>query len=286
MRDLYDSENGARVINKILQRALKSVLKGRDETKPTVVTFTGGMGAQIISAAIYFSKRRVGEVVFADLSYFDAPEHMAAAGNPGDCSHWGWQLGAFGLERQSFETAPDAVRRNAKIVPDGAEKLQMGLAALAEPEAQEIFKIPHELPESLPLLWPRDFLCLHIRRGDYVNVASYLVSDEEFIQQATKFSGLLSAVVVVSDSLISLKVRKAMSKLFDQAIYLDQADVFTSHRIMRKARVFICSNSQFSLIAAMLNRTALVLIPKQWYSGNDRVLEKPLQSLCAFQLIS
>jgi hypothetical protein len=256
------------------------------KNRPTVITFSGGMGAQIISAAIYFSKRRAGEVVFADLSYFDSPEHLAAAGNPGDCSHWSWQLDPFGLERQLFETLPETVSGVAKVVADGPEKLQLGLTALAEPEAQEIFKIKDDLPEDLPLSFRDGYLCVHIRRGDYVNVASHLISDEEFIGLAAKFSGLVNAVVVLSDSPISSKIKQAMSMYFGLAVYLDHADAFTAHRIMRKARVFICSNSQFSLIAAMLNREALVLIPKQWFSGIDRAIEKPLQTLCSFQIIT
>jgi hypothetical protein len=59
------------------------------------VTFTGGMGAQMISAAIYLSMKNDGLPVYADLSYFDKPESVAAAGKPGDCSHWSWQLDTF-----------------------------------------------------------------------------------------------------------------------------------------------------------------------------------------------
>ncbi|MBK1681982.1 alpha-1,2-fucosyltransferase [Rhodoferax fermentans] len=260
--------------------------KSNSKNQPTVITFSGGMGAQIISAAIYFSKKRAGELVYADLSYFETPEHVATAGNPGDCSHWSWQLGPFGLEYQSFETATEAVRRVAKVVVDGPEKMQWGLAALAEPEAQDVFRIADNLPDALPVSVVGGYLCVHIRRGDYVNVASHLISDDAFIEQAAKFSGLLNAVVVLSDSPISSKVKQAMSTYFNITVYLDNADAFTAHRIMRNARVFICSNSQFSLIAAMLNRSALVLIPKQWFSGEDRVIERSIQSLCSFQLMA
>ena len=256
------------------------------KNRPTVITFSGGMGAQIISAAIYYSKRRAGEVVYADLSYFDSPEHVATVGNPGDCSHWAWQLGYFGLERESFEAPPEAVRRVANLVTDGPDKLQWGLAALAEPEVQEVFTISDDLPVTLPASFANGYLCVHIRRGDYVNVASHLISDDEFIRQAAKFSGLINTVVVLSDSPISSTVQLAMSTHFGAVVCLDNVDAFTAHRIMRKARVFICSNSQFSLIAAMLNRSALVLIPKQWFSGDDRVIEQPLQSMCSFQIMA
>ena len=35
---------------------------------------------------------------------------------------------------------------------------------------------------------------------------------------------------------------------------------------MRHAAVLICSNSQFSLVAAALNQGGLVLVPKNWGS--------------------
>lgn len=258
----------------------------RRKNRPTVVTFSGGMGAQIISAAIYFSKKRAGEDVYADLSYFDSPEHVAASGNPGDCSHWAWQLDPFGLDFLSFESPSDAVRRDANILVDGPEKMNLGMRALAEPEVQALFRISDDMPDGVSASFSSGYLCVHIRRGDYVNVASHLISDDEFIRLAGKFSGLVKAVVVLSDSPIGLNIRKAMSEYFAEVECIDSADAFTAHRIMRKARVFICSNSQFSLIAAMLNPSALVLIPKQWFSGKDRATEQPLHSLCSFQLMT
>jgi hypothetical protein len=270
-------------MNKIgIFRFLWKPLSGVD--RANIVTFTGGMGAQIISAAIYFSLKNQGKDVFADMSYFDRSEHVALAGTPGDCSHWAWQLDQFGLNRSSFATCQQLDRLTTTVLDDGPEKLQLGLAALAVPSIQEIFKIEERLPDALPVSFASGYLCVHIRRGDYVNVASYLIADNDFIRQAVKFSGLVDSVVVLSDSPIGENVQQAMSIHFKNVICLDQADAFTAHRIMRKARIFICSNSQFSLIAAVLNKTALVLIPKQWFSGKDREIEQPLHSLCTFQL--
>jgi len=59
-------------------------LGANNNNKPTIVTFTGGMGAQIISAAIYFSMKNSGRPVYAVLSYFDRPESIAVVGKTGD----------------------------------------------------------------------------------------------------------------------------------------------------------------------------------------------------------
>lgn len=252
---------------------------------PCVVTFTGGMGAQILSAAIYFHMKQAGQPVYADLSYFQQPERLAVVGNAGACTHWGWQLSPFGLEQDTFETNSALSRRNARVIADGVEKLELALKALADPQVQEVFSIPVDRSDiAIPEL-EEDYLCIHVRRGDYVNVASHLIGDQEFVALAARFSGLLKSVVILSDSPISEFLKKDVSQLFERAAFLDNTDAFVAHRIMRGARILVCSNSQFSLIAAMLNPKALLVIPKQWFGEELRALEAPLGALCRFQLI-
>jgi hypothetical protein len=252
---------------------------------PLVVSFSGGMGAQIISAGIYFSKRQAGETVYADLSYFEVPESVATVGTPGDCSHWGWQLAPFGLLPEAFEVAPQALLARAHVLHDGPHKMELGLDALAQPLVQRHFALP-DAGDILPPAFLDGYLCIHIRRGDYVNVASHLVPDAEFVRIAAKFSGLTQHVAVLSDSPIPAALQASVSAVYQGAVFLDRTDAFTAHRIMRGARILVCSNSQFSLIAAMLNAKALVVIPRQWFDGNDRAIEAPLHARCTFQILS
>jgi hypothetical protein len=256
-----------------------------DKGRPTIVTFTGGMGAQIISAAIYFSMRNEGRPVYADLSYFDQPERVAVAGNTGVCSHWSWQLEPFNLSPSSFETLPDLDKRNADILQDGPQKLELGLKALAQPDVQKYLEIPIGVSDVLPGEMAEGYLCIHVRRGDYVNVASHLISEDAFVSLSRKFSGLVKSVVVISDSPIGSDFRSAMTAYFKEVAFLDNTDAYTAHRIMRNARILICSNSQFSLIAAALNPNALVLIPKQWFGDNERHIEAAIHSHCTFQIM-
>lgn len=252
---------------------------------PVVVTFTGGMGAQVISAAIYFAMKRGGQAVYADLSYFQQPEDVAQAGQAGKCSHWAWQLGLFGLTPEMFDTNAALNKRNAIRLEDGPQKLERALEALAQPEVREHFKVAPGLDDVLPGWGSVKFLCIHIRRGDYVNVASHLVSDEEFLALASKVAGLLDRAIVLSDSPLSEPFRAAIAAQFSHVRILDQTDVETAHRIMRNASMLVCSNSQFSLIAAALNPQALALIPRQWFGGADRAIEAPLHARCAFQIL-
>jgi hypothetical protein len=244
------------------------------------------MGAQILSAGIYFSKRQAGEPVYADLSYFDVPEKVATEGNPGDCSHWGWELMSFGLHQESFEVVPQHLLAQVNMLHDGPRKMELGLEALSQPRVQQQFLVPDSTGDLLPATFAAGYLCIHIRRGDYVNVASHLIADEDFVGIAARFSGLTLRVAVLSDSPISATLRSSVAAHYQEAVFLDSTDAFTAHRVMRGARILVCSNSQFSLIAAMLNTRALVVIPRQWFDGNDRAIEAPLHARCAFQVMS
>jgi len=255
--------------------------------KPRIVIFAGGLGAQIINAAVYLSIKNAGQPVFADLSYFDEPENVAVVGKPGDCSHWKWMLLPFGLSPASFECPPPSItKHNSNILQDGVEMMELGLEALAQPKIQEVLKLSSSINDTLPFSLPTNFLCMHVRRGDFVNVASHLVADEEFFSLVKKFSNLVSHAVVISDSPIGVDFRNTVSSYFNKVFFLDNnIDAHIAHHTMRSARILICSNSTFSLTAAALNPNALVIIPKQWYGGKHRQIEEPIHSRCAFQIL-
>lgn len=255
------------------------------ENRPTVVVFAGGMGTQIISAAVYFSIKHAGSPVFADLSYFRVPQRLATAGNAGQLTHWGWQLDTFGLSREAFDAKDGFTERNAHMLFDGPRKVTLSLEALARPEIQSLFRIPAGVNDILPPGFPDRFLCIHVRRGDYVNVASHLIADGEFVRLAGQFSGLTDHAVVLSDSRIESEFRTAVSALFKKALFLDDIDAFAAHRIMRSARILICSNSTFSLTAAVLNSRSLAIVPKQWAGSGDREVETAIHALCSFQIM-
>jgi hypothetical protein len=271
-------------INTIFSQWVQRLASGTE--KPVVVTFTGGMGAQIISAAIYFSLKNDSRMVYADLSYFNQAERVATMGKLGDCSHWSWQLEPFGLSITSFETAPAFAKYDRELIVDGPQKMELGLRALRQPEIQKYFRITVGVDDILPQEFSSGYLCIHVRRGDYVNVASHLITDNEFIELSGKFSGLVKRMVVVSDSPIDEHFRLALAAGYEQVEFLDDIDAFTSHRVMRNARILICSNSQFSLIGAILNSHAFVLLPKQWFGTNDRAIEVPIHEFCSFQLMN
>lgn len=266
-------------IRKFFQRS------SADKNLPTVVVFAGGMGTQILQAAVYFSMKNAGYPVYADVSYFDTEARMAEVGKAGQLTHWFWQLEQFGLSPGSFDQATGLNKRNANILRDGAKMMELGLNALAQPEIQKVFEDAAGVCDVLSEKAEKEFLCIHIRRGDYVNVASHLISDGEFISLIKKLSGLINRAVILSDSPIEPDFQSAVSPYFKTVEFLDNIDPYTAHRIMRCARILVCSNSTFSLTAAALNPNAFVVIPKQWYGEKDHEVEAPIHARSLFEIM-
>lgn len=253
--------------------------------KPVIVVFAGGMGTQILQAATYLALKNNGRSVWADLSYFDTQARMAQEGEKGKATHWFWQLDQYGLSRDRFETATSNHVRGARLLRDGPEMMQRGLQALTMPEIRQFFQPADAGSFDLAQVTSQPFLCIHVRRGDYVNVASHLVSDSEFLEMGRKFSGLIDNAVLLSDSPFTEEFKTRMDQLFGSVSYLDRLDPYASHWLMRQARILVCSNSTYSLTAAMLNPEALVVMPKHWFGENDRAIEAPIQDLCRFQIM-
>jgi Glycosyl transferase family 11 len=266
--------------------SLLKFFKKKQENLPIVIVFAGGMGTQILQAATYFYYKKQGLKVFADVSYFDRPLSLAKEGQIGQLTHWHWQLDQYGLQKHTFDISPGFKKGEADVIVDGQRMLEIGLSALVDPEIND--KFPSVGVPNLSNLNVDEYsyVCIHIRRGDYVNVASHLIDDEIFLNILKKFSQLTGALVVLSDSQINADFKEKVSFLFQRALFLDQIDAVESHEIMRFSRVLICSNSTFSLTAAMLNKQALIVLPKQWYGDKSRTIELPINSRCVFQLMS
>jgi hypothetical protein len=250
-----------------------------------VVSFTGGMGAQILSAAIYFDLIEKGYNVYADFSYFNRKEHLAVVGNIGEISLWSWSLDSFGLSMSSFNNADVLELKIIKLIVDGPKKLALAINALSQEKIRNKFPISSRIDDILPRHFESGYICVHIRRGDYVNVSSFLLSDNEFIKILCKLNNFNLPVVIVSDSPLINDFRSNIGFKIKRVIFYDNIDAYTTHRIMRNSNIFVGSNSQFSLIAAILNSKALNIVPKKWF-GNEYYNEiNPVNLMCNFQLL-
>lgn len=262
--------------------------------KTLLVSFTGGMGAQILSAAVFFHLQSRGFPVKADLDYFNRKRYLAKPGNQNEISHWDWQLDDYGLTMDSFTRWNGSITGEEYHLADGPLKLRLAMQALQCAEVKRYFEIPplSEILKGIPQydfmgIGMEPYICMHIRRGDYLNVASYVVPDEHFVELGERFKRLAKTVVIVSDSTLSEALMDAFKDQFKNAFFLDDPTIspFVTHCVMRYASILVCSNSQFSLTAGALN-DGLVVVPKTWLGAGHDQLKAEIEQLSDFSVLS
>jgi hypothetical protein len=252
-----------------------------------IISFTGGYGAQIISSAAYFHLERANPgTTGAYFGYFSQSPHLATPGVSNDISHWEWEMDSFGIEFKDFHQPMPLDQ--SQIVWDGPEKLEMGFAGMRDPHVASRFPVVAEATKLKAQMFGSDrFACLHVRRGDYVNVASYLVSDEAFLQAARRVSGLVSHLFVVSDSALSETILNGLGELKINCVSSIGGAPHLIHGLMRLSDILICSNSQFSLTAAALRgNTSLTLYPSRHDGDPKSYSNEFLDGIRDFQVIT
>lgn len=256
-------------------------------TAAKVITFTGGLGAQLISAAAYFHCQRQGIPVQAHFGYFSREASLAAVGRRGAVSHWAWALGDYGLDFGQFDQ-PLGPIDPAHVVFDGIEKLELGFAGLRDDAIRARFPIDDASREALRGIVPAGrWAAVHVRRGDYLNVATYLIPDEAYFRAVLAVRRLVDHFVVISDTEISSELSRRLQGLpaSDRVMVVTGGPARLAHDLMRLADILISSNSQLSYTAgALRSGDQLTLLPSihDGEAGGDT--NRWLSSLGEFQL--
>jgi len=244
-------------------------------SKPVSIVFQGGLGAQIISASVYLYLRNRGYKIFADFNYFGKEVYLASSGD-GRFSQWEYRLDGYGLPFTFFENINDCVGEDIISISDGALKAQLFQKAMSDPDVKKYFPLSksREILDAsdffgLNSIDPYSYICMHVRRGDYLNSdVHHIVPEDNFLEISGKFAKLYSTIVVASDSKLSKEFKSKVKKIFPSALFLDDMalDELTTHSVMRLASVLICSNSQFSMTAGSLSG-GIAFIPIRFFEG-------------------
>jgi hypothetical protein len=253
------------------------------------ITFTGGLGAQILSAAAYFFLKSQNEPVRANFEYFDLAakvSHLQTLGIQvsNKVSLFGWQLDDLGLNQSNF----NSIGPETEKILDGPKKGHLAMNGLSKDEIRKLFLIPKRAYELKNELYGEEqFACVHIRRGDYVDVASYLVSDENFFDAIEAVSRLVPKLLILSDSPLSEKLAQRISSLSMNVVTGIGGNPSIGHGLMRLSDILICSNSQYSFSAACLrSKKQLTIIPSKHDSGEDPSANEYLSEIRTFQVLT
>ena len=249
------------------------------------ITFTGGLGAQILSAAAYFYLEKCAMPVSAVLDYFNIPERIAKPGNKGEISIWKWELHHMYL-------APDRFNQislpTSEIIQDGEEKIRLGFLGLKDREIRSYFVLHDQIKDiKANQIGLGSYACVHIRRGDYLNVASLVVDDNDFMKAIEAVSELVPTLLVITDTPLEPEFIDQLRTLQIKTKVIVGGEPIVAHGLMRLSDILICSNSQFSYTAAALREpTKLTMLPVQHDVDLNSPTNQLLGSIKKFQLLT
>ena len=228
----------------------------------------------------------------ADVSYFKSRIESPYSDTKG-LTRWPWELHRYGFSLDQFApnkhglrmrlSESDQARLDLEFMPMIAQRDWTRTFPIVDSTASELEKIEIR-PEE-------DFACIHVRRGDYLRVASRTISFHETLRLSHDLRALLPRnVVFLSDDPFSADEVEAASKLLYEktCTFLSGSDQHASHGILRMASILVTSNSTFSWSAGMLSMHPDVVIvsPQHFHGPGHRATNALFQSVSDWMIWS
>jgi hypothetical protein len=240
-----------------------------------LIHIEGGLGSQILGAVNFWNLQdKLGEEhARCDLSYFS--EEAQSNGL------WPYELWRFNIPISEFKKFESTSKRNLlkskrdfltndELTQDYWEMSRLRHLSRFNFDRSKIFAYFTEIMEFKPEV---PFTAIHIRRGDYLQVASKIITVDDYVQVVEALPNLLSErVLIISDSEVSDADKSKLQNALEvsELIYLDKPglDPFNVHCLLREAKLLITSNSTYSFSAGLLGRNGqTVFSPMQFQSG-------------------
>jgi len=252
-----------------------------------LIKIEGGLGSQLIGAFSYyfFSSTSEYSKVLVDDSYFDITDPSKSS----DLSFWNWELDRYGLQRLNFSRPRGISKVVCKFLKPIEFKADVDFWYFVKSNLKSKFPIDRKsvnvFLENSQVL--SDYGCLHIRRGDYVRVASKLISHEEYLSLLAKITDCLPVqMIVFSDELILEEWKvKYRHSLGEKTIFItdDSLEPGLIHDVMRLSKVLITANSTFSFTAGILaDSNSVVYSPINFYGPEQSNMENNFRTAGRF----
>ena len=245
------------------------------------VYFEGGLGSQILAYIEYSEKNKSSnKPVFANYDYFTNTK-VDFTDNTG-LSIWTWRLDQYGIYQKDLKKIgkkKKLVNKYFKVRPYGNSDIFYNFREKKSESYQKIFKINLEkVNEYISKKFKSDtddFAVIHIRRGDYLKVASKVVSMEELIKFINKIKKLLPNNILIScDSILPSAEQDMIASTLEELnlVYVDpREDPLLVHDLMRSSSILVASNSTFSFTAGLLAKRGCTVFFPTNYFGQGRL---------------
>ena len=235
----------------------------------------GGLGSQILSVIYFYNQQeKFGKKnAKCDLSYFS---HEDRAGL------WEWSLNNYGIHTDELMQYESKSRFNLlKSKKDFLTEFEISQGYWQKSRAKYLSYFPvdeDQLKNFLQKVSNKSNLgaygAIHIRRGDYLQVASKVIELDEYIDFIECIrSSLPSISFVITDSPLMHEEKLLLAKSIGTdrgVIFLDGPgyDPFILHCLMRRAHLLVTSNSTFSFSAGLLGEEGqIVFSPLEYHAG-------------------
>lgn len=245
----------------------------------------GGIGSQILAIMklwdqIDIAKSR-GSNPKCDISYFDR-EDVGTLDN--GLSIWKWKLDRYGITKSAL--GPYVISRPRfpwkARPPLYTTESTNGALDWSRQRTRYSSRFPIDRDSALNFLASEfklnsesDFAAIHIRRGDYLRVATHLVSDSTYLNFLKRIRGILpNDVLLFSDSPLSESFKGSVREILrEKRSYFhdsNEIDECTIHDVMRMSSLLVTGNSTFSFSAGLLAQDeCMVFAPMKFYGGKN-----------------
>jgi hypothetical protein len=256
-----------------------------------LIHIEGGLGSQILGAIVFWNLQEIlgTDKAKCDLTYFSEEAQRNGL--------WPYQLERFNISISEFKKFERKGKKNLlKAKKDFLSNGELTSNYWEESRVKHGSKFPFNsnviesyFRELIEIDFEEHFAAIHIRRGDYLKVASKIIQFDEYTTLIESINKLLpNQVVVISDSEVGHEDKiKIQSSLEDHKVmFLDSPgiDPFNVHCLLREASVLVTSNSTYSFSAGLLGRPGQVVFsPMQFHSGeSSEKYNKTFQSAGSF----
>jgi hypothetical protein len=245
------------------------------------IYFEGGLGSQILSFIEFQEKtKNSGKPVSVNLDYFlgIGSDYTNEAG----LSMWSWKLNHYGIDQSIFEQQNFYKKLFKKYFLTRNKSISEIFYSFRETKKRQyenLFPINKiaisTYLESIIGSKGFDYCVVHIRRGDYLNVATKVIAVDEITRLIQKIKYLLPRIILISsDSYLTLAEKEKLAECLFGFIhkYIEPSESpFLVHDLMRTSKVLIASNSTFSFSAGLLaNDDCLVFFPTKYFGEGLR----------------
>jgi hypothetical protein len=227
---------------------------------------------------------RESTVVAIDLDYYNSPPNFADRESGRLLSHFGWELNNFGIEKESLypryqrDTCLDYELLGKSGLPIALRYLRSkGLEGILGTKKHHFLSRYRGLIDQLP----EKYVALHLRQGDYLNVASFIIRLEQSLTVLKSVLALVPNLVVLSDSDLADQDIERLQNLGCGVSTLIGGSATAAMYLMHEAEILIAANSQLSFaVAAMRASDKLTIVPNRfWENKPDSLLIDSTQSL-------